>query len=249
MFDFFAVIYASIAGVFIFGTVLFWLALVLLSGVIFWCDDREHSITGTFTVLLTILLFDASGLINITSFGMFVVGFGVYLLVGAAWSIPKWHFYLRRKRDELLENKAQFITEHNEIVRREKQDEYVNSDRVQPYREPIRSYRFSGYPELISEDVSQPLPEQARASFRERLRNAGYFRPNEYGNNKSIKPAAAENKLRITGWITYWPWSALWTIIDEPVRKSVKYVWDRLASTYQRMSDKAFADVPDDEEV
>jgi hypothetical protein len=49
----------------------------------------------------------------------------------------------------------------------------------------------------------------------------------------------SENKQRIINWMTYWPCSALWTLVDHPVRKLFLYIFSIVEKTYQRMSDNA----------
>lgn len=49
----------------------------------------------------------------------------------------------------------------------------------------------------------------------------------------------SENKERIVNWMMYWPFSAFWTLIDEPVKKTFKALFSALEKTYQRMADRA----------
>jgi hypothetical protein len=66
-----------------------------------------------------------------------------------------------------------------------------------------------------------------------------------------IPPQANENKSEIIGWISYWPWSAVWTLLDDFVTKIFQEIYARLAGTFQKISDNQFKDmnlkpVPDD---
>lgn len=53
-------------------------------------------------------------------------------------------------------------------------------------------------------------------------------------------PAVSKNKERITTWIVAWPFSVTWAILKWPREFAVK-LYERLASTFQRMADRAFA--------
>lgn len=64
-----------------------------------------------------------------------------------------------------------------------------------------------------------------------------------YWDNK-IPPRASENKSRILTWVLYWPFSMVWTIIDEPFRRAFTMVFERIRGLYQRISESAFSDVP-----
>jgi hypothetical protein len=41
-------------------------------------------------------------------------------------------------------------------------------------------------------------------------------------------------------WIMYWPWSMIWTLINDPVRSMVEYLYQKLQGTYQAVSDRMF---------
>jgi hypothetical protein len=47
-------------------------------------------------------------------------------------------------------------------------------------------------------------------------------------------------------WMGHWPISALWTLINDPVRKALKAIYARIAGTLQRISDHLFSDIKDD---
>jgi len=57
-------------------------------------------------------------------------------------------------------------------------------------------------------------------------------------------PQASEHKARILLWMTYWPWSATWTLINDPVRRAFRYAYTRIAGMLQGISDRAYRDVP-----
>ena len=61
--------------------------------------------------------------------------------------------------------------------------------------------------------------------------------------HQSIPPLASENKNRILTWTTYWPPSFIWTMIDEPFRKASEFVFEKIKSVYQGISERAFTDI------
>jgi hypothetical protein len=64
--------------------------------------------------------------------------------------------------------------------------------------------------------------------------------------SRHAKPQVGDHKARIYLWIAYWPWSALWTVINDPVRKLLREIYNLIHKFLQRISDKAWADVEDD---
>jgi hypothetical protein len=68
-----------------------------------------------------------------------------------------------------------------------------------------------------------------------------YFK--RYWENQSIPPLASENKNRILTWMIYWPFSFLWTIIDEPFKKAFELLFNSIKRLYQWISDGIFEGV------
>lgn len=55
--------------------------------------------------------------------------------------------------------------------------------------------------------------------------------------NRRGKPSARNEKWKIITWMCYWPFSMLWTVLDEPWR----YIYEVLSSVFQRISDKLYS--------
>lgn len=55
-------------------------------------------------------------------------------------------------------------------------------------------------------------------------------------------PTARENKARIMSWMTYWPFSAVWTFLNDPVRRAFQMVYSRIESSFDKISNTMFAD-------
>lgn len=58
-----------------------------------------------------------------------------------------------------------------------------------------------------------------------------------------IPPKVSEHKGLIIAWMTWWPISAVWTLINDPIVRLFTSIYHGIADTLQRMSDNAFADV------
>ncbi len=54
------------------------------------------------------------------------------------------------------------------------------------------------------------------------------------------KPSAAKSKDKIIRWMTFWPWSAVWTIINDPIKKLFKTIYRNIQSLLQKIADSAF---------
>lgn len=51
------------------------------------------------------------------------------------------------------------------------------------------------------------------------------------------------NKGRITNWMIYWPFSLVWTFIDEPIKKSFKWIYSKLEGKYRKISENITKDL------
>ncbi len=64
--------------------------------------------------------------------------------------------------------------------------------------------------------------------------------------SKSIKkdkiPNISKNKSKIMTWMMYWPFSMLWTMIDEPIKNTFKFIFGKVENVYQKMANRIFND-------
>ena len=61
-----------------------------------------------------------------------------------------------------------------------------------------------------------------------------------------LPPKADYNKGRIIFWMTYWPASAVWTIINDPITRMWKVIYNRIGSIFEHMSSSMFSKYQDD---
>lgn len=50
-------------------------------------------------------------------------------------------------------------------------------------------------------------------------------------------------KDRILVWAMFWPWSMLWTVVNDPVKEFFEWLITEFQGVYQRISDWAFKGV------
>jgi len=62
----------------------------------------------------------------------------------------------------------------------------------------------------------------------------------------TLKLRANKNKLRITTWMAYWPWSLLWTFLAEGVKKFFMKLQKWCGAAMDRISDRIFGDTDSD---
>jgi len=60
------------------------------------------------------------------------------------------------------------------------------------------------------------------------------------GDYQNLPVKISDNKSRYLIWMTYWPVSAFWTLINDPVRRAFNAIYNAMAGSLQASSNKAF---------
>lgn len=136
----------------------------------------------------------------------------VYLVAGIAWSFIKWFSFLMGFRDRLSEVKVQY-------------QDYVTA----------RLNQRSTMLNMIV-DSSEPLVQ----SFQDWTASRQWGGLSYLGNSLTERPRAAHNKSRIVAWMSFWPFSMVGTVLNDPIRRMFNWAYNLLSSLYQRMSDYVF---------
>jgi len=211
----------ALLSLFVFGGLWFWGLLAVASIVLISCLEKENEGGATFVFLATlatvVFLGNTSWLTyiieNPLSIGLLS---GAYLLIGVLWGISKWWIYLH---DVSARNRAE---RYDWVARRKAQLTTHNED----------------YEAWKAACVNPPRrwPDVVKTAWKK------YVKVEYYGDTIT-KPMVSNSKARITAWMTYWPWSALWTLINDPIRRFYRWAYTQLRGLLQGMSDKAFQDL------
>lgn len=82
--------------------------------------------------------------------------------------------------------------------------------------------------------IGGKVSSQLKGEWKERLRYGGF-------SDDDIVPKARGHKSTILMWMTHWPFSAVWTLLNDPIRRIFKSIYARLVGTLQKISDRLFA--------
>ena len=194
---------AGLVGLFALGTVGFWILIAVVCGLLIWAVEYEKPGWATLSLAATFGLLGWLGDFNVLTatrdHPLIALGcIGGYILLGTAYSFVKWWRFLKARRAEYLDAKAQFLESRN-----------------------------------VAGDA---IPDQYLEQWKNDRRSV------ELGT----APKARDHKARILTWMIYWPWSGLWTLINDPIKKLFKAIYRELQAQYQKIADSVFADVKDD---
>jgi hypothetical protein len=81
-----------------------------------------------------------------------------------------------------------------------------------------------------------------------RLTHLKMLYKNDYRFYKS-KFEVSSNKQRILNWMIYWPFSGIWTLIDEPITKGFKRIFLALENQYEKITKTVTAELDEAELV
>lgn len=92
--------------------------------------------------------------------------------------------------------------------------------------------------------------QQALQEFKENRKISGQLSDGERSDFissqryvRTLPPRVSDSRDRILVWMTYWPLSMPWTLINEPVKRFFRYVYFTIAAKLQAMSDRMFTDI------
>ncbi|HTM68611.1 MAG TPA: hypothetical protein VL426_04885 [Candidatus Binatia bacterium] len=93
------------------------------------------------------------------------------------------------------------------------------------------------------------IPDALKGKWKEELE--GDYRYGGRGSRRAsfaggIIPKAGDHKGRIMTWMCYWPWSMVWTLINDPVKRLFKQIYLQIQGLLQSISNRAFRGVEDD---
>jgi len=92
---------------------------------------------------------------------------------------------------------------------------------------------------LAEATVNTKVPEKLKEKWARQVKNFANYR------RGSQKPLPRENKAKIITWGVFWPFSMLWSIVDEPWR----YIYDLISGWLHGISDFIYKRAGYDEDM
>lgn len=77
----------------------------------------------------------------------------------------------------------------------------------------------------------------------EKVDSAPYIQSSWESYVKYNRPKVSDYKSSIINWISYWPCSMLWTLLDDFVTRIAKQIYNHISGTFNKISDKVFEGV------
>lgn len=151
---------------------------------------------------------------------------GAYIGIGVIWAFCKWFFHLKSLVSKYNEIKLKAQNEWTERNEHQKTQSTFN-DLLKNYVNSTFNYR-SGFRIENKYDYSTSSKTPSETQY------------------KVITPQASENKKLITTWISHWPISVFWTLLNDPIKKLINYIFENISHLFQNMSNRIFKNVKTD---
>lgn len=87
------------------------------------------------------------------------------------------------------------------------------------------------------------IPEEEKENFQKVLQSS--YNHDDSGSLEK-RPFAKHHKNKISVWIAYWPWSAFWTLLRDPLKRISQFLFDCFHDLYETMSRRIYKDVAND---
>lgn len=116
-------------------------------------------------------------------------------------------------------------------------------DRLEEYNELKSEFlRSKGLPEKVSD----PIPVEYRTEWKKKLEDRRNYRSDRL---LSEAPLVRHHKAQVLRWMSFWPISVIWSLINDFVKRVCKSIYLRIAKFLQRVSDNIFSGVQGDLDV
>ena len=209
----------------------FFTMIGVLVCVITWGHESEEENLGwahtAFIGLMCLLAYKFSYLLPDIKANPWIISkyLGTYLFIGIIWAFAKWYFYLKSIFHYYQQKKDQFI---NEI----KKDSCA-ADISEEEKKLFLQQKLQNHFSYKSRGLSISVTDYATIGEGKNSKRV----PSKY---EILPPVANQNKSKIISWISHWPISMIWTLLNDPIKKMLNYIFECIKNIFQKMSNRIF---------
>lgn len=110
--------------------------------------------------------------------------------------------------------------------------------RKEEYLEAKESWRPDDEQREVFDRAGQNLVKKGPDKWEDSTRRKSFV--NRKG---TLVPLVRENKERVMLWMVYWPWSAVWTIINDPIKRLFRHIFNMIQDALQAVANRVFKGV------
>jgi len=211
MSDFFTGIFAFLGAFFVFGTLWFWIVSAAFFGLmVYWTEDDSNFLAG---IGLTAFIWTMATVNDFSVFANPWLWFkwaAIYFAIGTAWSFIKWFSYLHKVKDELRKHKENFVHKYKIVLRDNGTLQDTDFGQFAEYLIAMRYSPLKGFGALSNVTRADVIPTVS-----------GRFSD-------------------LTRWVIWWPFSAFWTLLNDPIRRLAEFIVKRFRKAYEGLASSVF---------
>ncbi len=220
----------------------FWVLMLCTVGTLLWCMDREWGVGATGTLIISALMLTFFGNVNpfawVAHHGLAsVLGLLAYFVIGTGWSYTKWWIFARDRFEGFERAKADYLKGSPVPT--------VTLDTIKSSELP-----WDVTQALSNEDRSLNSPDaKAKAlTLLYQLYNTNFMKSlkaedlAEIGPDGKLteRPYIRNHRALVMTWLTYWPFSMLWAVMNDFVHRIFRIIYLRISAQLQAISDQIF---------
>lgn len=233
----------------VFGTFWFWLILAAHAVLLITFMECNKNIFSGILTAATIAAVIGLGNMGALSWiyqnpGMLCAAIGGYFVVAVIWTFIKWIFYTHEINEFAKYKKLDWIKVvlPNMITGAT----WTGSDYKKPTAEELQDYKASVDALILvgaAEKAWNKYVEDWEKERQNRIRG-GLWRINKPlrcpHTMEEVGAFVEDNKGRIVSWMTYWPWSMVWTLLNDPIRKLMQHIFYAMRGMLKKIAAKTF---------
>lgn len=242
------------------GSLPFWLVTAAIVAAIITAVENEKGLWATVCCIGYLAALHLAGGVDMllwarTHAEWIAGGLVGYLVLGALWGVAKWYFFTKKKAAETEENYRQARKDFLQkgIVHPDDAPKCAPEQQQRGVFGRIGEFLYAGTQPVDS--VGKPLrrinvpdateetavPPELRAAWQAVVQQ-GYYH-NGRVNVNIVPPRPNDHKSTITTWMSFWPASLFWTLLNDPIRAAFRHIYASLVRTLQDISNSAYAGV------
>lgn len=103
--------------------------------------------------------------------------------------------------------------------------------------------------QFLKDNKATALTQALKVKWTKHVEEGYYARDSySYPRNAFLYPApqARDHKARVLSWMTYWPCSAFWTLLNDPIRRLMRLIYSQISGMLNAISRHAYRNVEND---
>lgn len=233
--DFISAILAGIGAWFVIGTVGFWIMSVVLFGLLTWFTEDDKDFMAA--IFIGGFIWIASSVNEWSILAnplLWLKWLAIYLVVGCVWSFIKWFSFLHRAKDSLRGLKESFHEKRPTAKTKHAQLSFTTDE---------WDKLTQGRPSEWEKDIFKLFAEYV---YHNNYVNRFIGKDGQYMSEETIKTPAdliptVKNRFGdLVRWIIWWPMSAVWTLLNDPIRRIAEFIVRSLKTSYTKVADSVF---------